>query len=80
MLRGGRETHDAAVSHADFEYWRLRKPPYKLEGVIKQIRDNVSADDLFVYLRHEDAPDNPLLASQLLSDTSKLKRAAKAKP
>jgi uncharacterized protein YecE (DUF72 family) len=67
------------VRTAHFEYWRLRKPPYKLEGVIKQIRDSTSADDLFVYLKHEDAPDNALLASRLLSDTSKLKRAAKAK-
>jgi uncharacterized protein YecE (DUF72 family) len=64
---------------AEFEYWRLRKPPYKLEGVIKHIRDSASADDLFVYLKHEDAPDNALLASRLLSDTSKPKRATKAK-
>jgi 2',3'-cyclic-nucleotide 2'-phosphodiesterase (5'-nucleotidase family) len=56
------------VRTADFEYWRLRKPPYTASRVVKEIREREGAGDLFVYLKHEDSPENALVAAQVFAD------------
>jgi hypothetical protein len=59
------------VRTADFEYWRLRKPPNSLNQVAKMIAANATGTDLFVYLKRGDSRENALLAAEFLRDTSR---------
>jgi uncharacterized protein YecE (DUF72 family) len=68
------------VRTADFEYWRLRKPPYTPARVMKKISERTEAGDLFVYLKHEDSPENALVAAQVFADLEKRAAAPKTKP
>ena len=58
------------VRTADFEYWRLRKPPYSAVRVVKKISEREGAGDLFVYLKHEDSPANALVAAEVFANVN----------
>jgi uncharacterized protein YecE (DUF72 family) len=56
---------------APFRYLRFREPPYSEEellGLAERIKPLLAAGiDVFAYFQHEDAPDAPKYATQLLS-------------
>ena len=56
--------------HAPFRYLRLREPPYDeaaLEQWAERLRPLLEGGiDVFVYFKHEDAPDAPRYAARLL--------------
>ena len=61
------------VRTADFEYWRLRKPPYTAPSVKKKLDKRDGDGNLYVYLKHEDSPANALVAAQMYADLNKSK-------
>ena len=61
------------VRTADFEYWRLRKPPYTAPSVKKKLDKRDGDGNLYAYLKHEDSPTNALVAAQMYADLKKSK-------
>jgi len=61
------------VRTADFEYWRLRKPPYTAPSVKKKLDKRDGDGNLYAYLKHEDSPANALVAAQMYADLKKSK-------
>jgi len=61
------------VRTADFEYWRLRKPPYTAPSVKKKLDKRAGDGNLYVYLKHEDSPANALVAAQVYANAKKSK-------
>ncbi|MHB8540908.1 MAG: DUF72 domain-containing protein [Candidatus Acidiferrales bacterium] len=61
------ETPD--VETADFAYLRLRKESYSVkarEAIAAKVKRLAKRGDVFVYFKHEDAPDGALHAEELL--------------
>jgi uncharacterized protein YecE (DUF72 family) len=61
------------VVTADFSYLRLRKPNYSVKArgeIAKKVAGLAQKGEVFAYFKHEDTPDGPLYAEDLLKATS----------
>jgi uncharacterized protein YecE (DUF72 family) len=62
------------VVTADFRYLRLRKDAYSpaaRRAILKRVERAARRGDVFVYFKHEDAPDGALFAEALLRGTKR---------
>lgn len=54
------------VSTADFSYLRLRKAKYSAQEIALRAMKLARAGDVFLYFKHEDTPEGPLNAEEVL--------------
>lgn len=59
------------VSTADFSYLRLRKGEYSAKEIAQRARKLANAGDVFLYFKHEDTPQGPLNAEEVLRRSKK---------
>jgi len=69
------------VSTTDFVYFRLRRSTYSDEErarIAKSMRDRIEAGgrEIYAFFKHEEAPDSPLYARELLQAVTGLSNAA----
>lgn len=60
-----------AVNTAEFSYLRLRKAKYSAKEVSKRARKLAKSGDVFLYFKHEDTPEGPLIAEEVLKIVNK---------
>jgi uncharacterized protein YecE (DUF72 family) len=55
-----------AVNTAEFSYLRLRKAKYSAQEVVRRAMKLARSGDVFLYFKHEDTPEGPLNAEEVL--------------
>jgi uncharacterized protein YecE (DUF72 family) len=55
-----------AVNTAEFSYLRLRKAKYSPKEVVRRAMKLAKLGDVFLYFKHEDTPEGPLNAEEVL--------------
>jgi len=61
------------VQTADFSYYRLRKSEYSADerrAIAERVRDETDGRDVFAFLKHEERPESPLYAEEILKVAS----------
>jgi uncharacterized protein YecE (DUF72 family) len=74
------ELQTPEVLTADFSYFRLRRPEYSAEerrGIAGRIRQRLQeAGEIYAFFKHEEQPESPLYARELLQAVSGGSKAA----